>query len=73
MAERERLTEVKLRACGSSRAHSQCKYAGDMDNGIPICAARDRVRDECPFKSKATIQAHLVKINLAKDQPQPRG
>lgn len=61
-----RSMEIDLKGCGSSIAHGQCKYAGEIENGIPICEGSDRVRTFCVFKSKASILAHLAKVGTDK-------
>ena len=45
-----------LAVCGSSIAHRECVYAGDVRMGVPQCEARVRIWNECPFACLHTKQ-----------------
>lgn len=45
----------RYQACGSSIAHGRCVYAGEIMDGAPLCDARARVWNGCPFQSTHAI------------------
>lgn len=65
---KQALVDTHIRACGSSIANRKCIYGEKIEHGVPVCEARDKVRNACPFKANATVQTWGTKHVLRRER-----